>query len=123
MPITPPFSAHFLSTSSGFMRLVGHSPRAPAWVMKIGFLHDLDRVQRGLVARVGDVDGDAQPVHADDGGPTELGEATIALLAQTRAQRIGFAIGDARRADAQPITGCRGDPTRFRSAWLPPATG
>ena len=37
IPMTPPFAAIAFKTSSGFMRFVFQSPRAPAWVMKIGF--------------------------------------------------------------------------------------
>ena len=74
-----PLSAHAFSTSSGFMRRVSHSARAPAWVMKIGLLADLDRVQRRLVAGVRDVDGDAELVHAPHRQPAELGQAAVVL--------------------------------------------
>jgi len=36
IPMTPPLAAIALRTSSGFMRLVSQSERAPACVMKIG---------------------------------------------------------------------------------------
>jgi hypothetical protein len=36
IPMTPPFSAQARSTSSGFMRFVSHSARAPACVTKTG---------------------------------------------------------------------------------------
>ena len=71
--------------------------------MKIGFCADLDGIERGLVARVRDVDGDAELVHAQDRGATELGQATVVLFAQSAAQRVGLAVGDARRADAQSV--------------------
>jgi hypothetical protein len=36
MPRMPPRRAHSTSTSSGFIRDVGHTDRAPAWVMNTG---------------------------------------------------------------------------------------
>ena len=36
MPITPPVAATARSTSSGFIRGVSHTARAPAWVMNTG---------------------------------------------------------------------------------------
>ena len=45
MPITPPPAAQARSTSSGFIRGVGHTDRAPACVMNTGLL-DTSKVSR-----------------------------------------------------------------------------
>src|SRR5437773_9115917 len=56
----------------------------------------LDRVERGLIAGVRDVDGDAELVHAAHRLAAELGKAAVARFAQPAAVRVGFAVGDAR---------------------------
>ena len=59
-------------------------------------LADLDRIERRLIAGVRDVDRDAELVHPADRLPAELSEPTVARLAQPAAERVRFAVRDAR---------------------------
>ena len=53
-------------------------------------------VQGGLIARVGDVDRDAELIHPPDRLTAELGQAAVPRLAQAASQRVGLAVRDAR---------------------------
>ncbi len=64
---------------------------------------DLDRVERGPVARVGAVDGHADLVHPAHRAPAELRQPTVADLLEARAERVRLAVGDAQDAQADPV--------------------
>src|SRR2546426_183448 len=63
----------------------------------------LDRVERGLVARVRDVDGDAELVHAAHRLAAELGKAAVTRFPKPAPERVGLAVRDARRPDPEPV--------------------
>ena len=60
MPMTPPRSAQARMTSSGLHLLIGQSSRDPEWLMQTGDPAVLDRLERGAIAGVRDVDEHAQ---------------------------------------------------------------
>src|SRR5439155_14111966 len=53
----------------------------------------LDGVERGPVARVGDVDGDAELVHPAHGLAAEGGEAAVPRLPEAGPERVRLAVG------------------------------
>jgi hypothetical protein len=90
-------------TLSGFIRGESHH-RARAGV---GDQHRRaarpDHVQGGLVAGVGHVDGDPEPVHPLDRALAEGGQPAVAPFPQARAERVGLAVGDAHLPHAEAV--------------------
>src|SRR5439155_7117586 len=63
----------------------------------------LDGVERRQIAAVRDVDGHSDLVHATHRRPTEIGQATVALLAKTRPEPVRFAVRDSHGPDAEAV--------------------
>src|SRR6266536_5232912 len=85
-----------------------HPPRVPDGPRAgVGDQHrraaGLDRVQAGLVAGVGHVDGDAEPVHPLDRALPESRQTAVAPLPQARAERVRLAVGDAHLPHPQAV--------------------
>ena len=63
----------------------------------------LDRLERGAIAGVGDVDEHPQRVHPVHGPAPEVGQPAIGRLAAARAERVALAVHDAQHPDAEPV--------------------
>jgi len=85
LPITRPSPAHARRPRrASFVSCP--EPRAPAWVMRMAVAR-FDRVERGLIAAVRDVDVIPILFIRRTVGASEIGEAAVALLAKTRPAR------------------------------------
>jgi hypothetical protein len=103
MPITPPLAASALMASSVFRRGWLLSARQFECVIAIGFGRQLDRLERGAVAAVRDVDQHAGLVHRLDDLDAVVGDAAVDALGRAAADQVLRVVGELRAAQAQVV--------------------
>ena len=88
--------AQATSTSSGFIRGVGHTARAPACVMNTGWL-DASKVSRQVRSLEWDtsIARPSSSIWPTARPPNTGGQLAVARLLQAAAERVGLRVGDA----------------------------
>ena len=79
------------------------SARQAVWLMSTGSCEAPDGVQRRPGSGVGEIQHDAQLVHAPDDGFPHLGEPRVRLLIMGSSQLVPGAVGQLAVADAEPV--------------------